>query len=190
MDVVIGQLVVVASFTPMRSCEYSDVGSGRLSTVVRTADVRFWKNGETLTTTDQDRLRNAYTVTIMFRRQKNGDKGVTVTQHQNNNSGHSDICPVQAMADLATRVRNYERQGQTNLRINSITTTDSDEIDHIPSKTILNQLRAATTLAGEERLGLRADCIGTHSIRSGVAMAMHLAGVPSETIQLVGRWRS
>ena len=93
------------------------------------------------------------------------------------------------MADLATRVRNYERQGQTNLRIKSITTTDSEEIYHIPSKTILNQVRAATTLAGEERLGLRADCIGTHSIRSGAAMAMHLAGIPSEMIQLVGRWR-
>ena len=58
------------------------------------------------------------------------------------------------------------------------------------SKTILKQLRDATKSAGEERLGLRAECIGTHSIRSGAAMAMYLAGVPSETIQLVGRWRS
>ncbi len=32
--------------------------------------------------------------------------------------------------------------------------------------------------------------IWTHSIRSGEAMAMFLAGVPAETIQLVGRWRS
>ena len=36
MDVAIGQLVVVAFFFAMQSCEYSDVGSGKLSTVVRT----------------------------------------------------------------------------------------------------------------------------------------------------------
>ena len=113
MDVAIGQLVVVAFFFAMRSCEYCDVGSGRLSTVVRTDDVRFRKNGETLTTTDRDRLRDADTVTITFRRQKNGYKGATVTQHRKDNSGQSDICPVQAMADLATRVRNYERRGRT-----------------------------------------------------------------------------
>jgi hypothetical protein len=32
--------------------------------------------------------------------------------------------------------------------------------------------------------------IGTHSIRSGAAMAMYLAGVPVFTIMLIGRWSS
>mmetsp|Transcript_28009 Transcript_28009/g.50719 ORF Transcript_28009/g.50719 Transcript_28009/m.50719 type:complete len:105 (-) Transcript_28009:359-673(-) len=32
--------------------------------------------------------------------------------------------------------------------------------------------------------------MGTHSIRSGAAMAMHLANVPVYTIMLVGRWSS
>ena len=136
MEVAIGQLVLVVAFSfAMRSCEYSDVGSGRLSSMVITDDVRFWKNGETLTTTDRDRLRDADTVTITVKRQKNGGKGVTVTQHRNENLGQSDICPVRAMADLATRVRNYEeRRGRTNLIFNSITTTDSDEIYHIPPR--------------------------------------------------------
>ena len=183
MEVMIGQLVVIAYFFAMRSCEYSDVGSRRLSSVVRMDDVRFRKNGEALTTTDQERLRDADTVTITFRRQTNGDKGATVTQHQNDSPGQSDIHPVWSLADLATRVR----KGRTKLRINSIATTDLEEIHRIPSKMILNQLRAATTLAGEERLRLHADCISPHSIRSGAARAMHLAGVLSETIQLVGR---
>ena len=122
----------------MRSCEFYDMGSGRLSTVVRSDDVRFWNHGETLTTTDRDRLRNPDTVTITFRRQMNGDKGAMVTQHRNDNWGQLDICPVQAMADLATRVRNYERRGRTNLTINSIATTNPDESHHIPSTTILN----------------------------------------------------
>ena len=51
-------------------------------------------------------------------------------------------------------------------------------------------LRAATIQFGEARLGFSASRIGTHSVRAGAAMAMFFAGVPVETIQLIGRWRS
>ena len=189
-DIAIGQLVVVAFFFAMRSCEYSDVGSRRTTSVIRVDDVRFRQKGQDLQTTDRGQLENADTVTITFRRQKNGDKGATVTQHRNDRQGQTDICPVRALADLTTRVRSYDCHSRTNPKINAVRTQDSDEPQHISSKAILRQLRMATTLAGEERLGLRASSIGTHSIRSGAAMAMHLAGVPSETIQMVGRWRS
>jgi hypothetical protein len=80
--------------------------------------------------------------------------------------------------------------GTNSFRGGDALTTGSDELQHVSSKTILKQLRDATKLAGEQQLGLRADCIGTYPIRSGAAMAMYLAGVPSESIQLVGRWRS
>jgi hypothetical protein len=39
-------------------------------------------------------------------------------------------------------------------------------------------------------LGFPVDSIGTHLKRAGAAMAMFLAGVPCETIQLIGRWSS
>ena len=52
------------------------------------------------------------------------------------------------------------------------------------------QLRNAAAAVGEKRLGFTVDRIGTHLIRTGVEMAMFLAGVPCETIQLIGRWRS
>jgi hypothetical protein len=190
LDVAIGQFVVTAFFFAMRSCEYSDVGGGRLTSVIRVDDVRFRRHGETLPSAEQTQSQDADAVTVTFRKQKNGDKGATLTQHRNENPNQSDICPVRTLAELTARVRGYERPGRTNLRINAIVTADSDELQHVSSKSILKQLRDATKLAGEERLGLRADCIGTHSIRSGAAMAMYLAGVPSETIQLVGRWRS
>ncbi|KAI2494811.1 hypothetical protein MHU86_19706 [Fragilaria crotonensis] len=125
-----------------------------------------------------------------FTIEENGDKGAKVTQHRNNNPGQADICPVRTLAELIHRIRGYERLGRTNPKINAFVSTTSNELEHVSSKTILEQLRAATILSGEERLGLQADRIGTHSIRSGAAMAMHLAGVPSETIQMVGRWRS
>ena len=57
-------------------------------------------------------------------------------------------------------------------------------------KEVLKQLRDSAAAVGERSLGFPVDFKGTHSIRVGAAMAMFLAGVPCETIQLIGRWRS
>ena len=43
---------------------------------------------------------------------------------------------------------------------------------------------------GRDHLGYGELEIGTHSFRSGAAMAMYLAGVPVFTIMLIGRWSS
>jgi hypothetical protein len=42
----------------------------------------------------------------------------------------------------------------------------------------------------EIQLGFQANEIGTHSIRSGGAMAMKLSGAEDSTIRLIGRWKS
>ncbi|KAI2512348.1 hypothetical protein MHU86_2010 [Fragilaria crotonensis] len=189
--VAVGQLVVTAFFFAMRSCKYSDVGSGRLtSSVVGVDNIRFRRRGEVLPALSHKKTRDANTVTITLRRQKKGDKGAKLTQHRNDNPDQADICPVRAFANLFHRVKGNERTGRTSLKINALVTLDSDEPKHASSKTILGQLRITTTLTDEERLGLRSDRIGTHLISSGTAMAMHLAGVPSETIWMVGRRRS
>ncbi|KAI2497933.1 hypothetical protein MHU86_16539 [Fragilaria crotonensis] len=149
LDVAVGQLVVTAFFFAMRSCEYSDVGGGRRTSVVRVDDVRFRKQDETLTTFSYEQTRNADAVTITYRQQKNGDKGAKVTQHRNNNPGQADICPVRTLAELIHRIRGYERLGRTNPKINAFVSTTSNELEHVSSKTILEQLRAATILSGE-----------------------------------------
>jgi hypothetical protein len=58
------------------------------------------------------------------------------------------------------------------------------------SKMILNCLRAVVHHVGEDNLGLKVSEMGTHSIRSGAAMAMYLADVPVFTIMLIGCWSS
>ena len=47
-----------------------------------------------------------------------------------------------------------------------------DRIEHITSAEMMNDLRAAVVLIGEEVIGIKAEEVGTHSIRSGAAMAM------------------
>ena len=51
-------------------------------------------------------------------------------------------------------------------------------------------LRAAVLVIGEAKLGFKAGEVGTHSLRSGAAMAMHLAEIPVYTIMIMGRWSS
>jgi hypothetical protein len=190
-DEAIGQLVVMAFFFAMRSCEYSDAGRGRITTVVTIDDVRFCKDGETTPTFNQELMRLADTISIMFRKQKNRDNRTTITQHRNDRPGQADICPVRTLADLVSRIQGYGRHpGIANLEINAWADAADDETRYLSSSAVLEQLRTATRAIGKRRLGFKAEDIGTHSIRSGAAMAMYLAGVKVETIQMIGRWRS
>ena len=156
--------------------------------------MRFWVHGEQLRTDDHDQLRGADSVSVTFRRQKNRDNEVVVTQHRNDNLGDDVMCPVKALAYLVFRVRGYVTTGRTrttDIGINSfVSDKNGARLEQISSKDVLRQLRSAATAVGEGRLGFSAESIGTHSIHSGAAMAMYLAGVPCKTIQLVGRWRS
>ena len=58
------------------------------------------------------------------------------------------------------------------------------------AKEISNALRDGVTAFGSDRLRIKPNEIGTHSIRSGAAMAMYLGGVPVFAIQIIGRWSS
>ena len=104
------------------------------------------------------------------------------------------MCPVRALAALVIRIRGYASvriHWTKNVGINALASEhDVNGLEGISSKEVLRQLRDAAAAVGERRLGFPVDRIGTHSIRAGAAMAMFLAGVPCETIQLIGRWRS
>ena len=80
-DTAVGQLVVVAFFFAMQSCEYSDVEAQRRTTVVQVRDVTFWKGSEQVGLHQTDEIRNAGAVSVTFRKQKNRDDGTTITQH-------------------------------------------------------------------------------------------------------------
>jgi hypothetical protein len=51
-------------------------------------------------------------------------------------------------------------------------------------------LKDSVRAIGEDVLNIKADEVGTHSLRSGAAMAMFLGGLPVYLIMLMGRWSS
>jgi hypothetical protein len=63
-------------------------------------------------------------------------------------------------------------------------------ISHITQKQVNDALRDGVKAYGESKLQILVSEVGTHSLRSGSAMAMYLGGIPVYTIQLIGRWKS
>ncbi len=63
-------------------------------------------------------------------------------------------------------------------------------IKHVTSNHVIDALRDAVGAIGKARLRFKKEDIGTHSIRSGAAMAMYLRECPIFMIMLIGRWSS
>ena len=177
----------------MRSCEYSTNTRGpRKTKTVRLEDVVFRRSNRIVSHNDVGGIRNAETVSIIFRTQKNGDRDVIVTHHR---SGSAMMCPVAILALLVIRLRSYRDSSGSPLAGSTTINAFAEEgtsgrLTFITPYQVAHHLRAAAFLYGPDRLGFPVSRLGTHSLRSGAAMAMYLANVPVETIKLIGRWRS
>jgi len=184
----ISQLTILAFFFAMRSCEYVKVPQQekRRTEILRLRNLRFFKNGRLIDHNDPS-LEYADCLNVTFEMQKKDEKNDTTTQMA---SGDITLCPVRAAAAIVRRIRSYP--GSTNdTPISAIWRCDC--IDHITSKQIANALRDAVSAIlaiGEDFLHIAPTEIGTHSIRSGAAMAMFLGGCPVFLIMMIGRWSS
>jgi hypothetical protein len=68
--------------------------------------------------------------------------------------------------------------------------TSGIRLGYLTGDQVRARLRLAAGHIGANRLGFDPSKIGTHSVRSGSAMAMYLAGVPAFTIMLISHWSS
>ena len=64
------------------------------------------------------------------------------------------------------------------------------KIVQITQKMVKEALRDGVKAYSESKLRILASEVGTHSPRSGAAMAMYLGGLLVYAIQLIGRWSS
>ena len=96
--------------------------------------------------------------------------------------------PIKAWAAVVRWIRSYHGMSP-DTPVNTVC-LKSGKIIAITSKMLLDCIRAAVSFLGEAKLGYSQGNVGTHSIRSGAAMAMYLAGVPVFMIMLIGCWSS
>ena len=170
----------------MRSCEYLRTNipdEKRRTKTLQLRDLRFYKKGRLIHHSNAN-LALSDTITITFEFQKSDERHESVTMHR---SGDPVLCPVRAWASVARRVLSYPGTDETST-VNTILLNDT--ISTISSSTVRTKLRSAVDDIGVDKLGFTGKDIGTHSIRSGAAMAMYLAEVPTFSIMMIGRWSS
>ena len=180
----IADLCSGAFFFAMRSCEYLSVsGPPRKTKRLRLRNIRFFHKKKKLLHTSPY-LHKSDFISITFEDQKNDMRNETVTMHS---SSHRSMCPVKCWARVVRRVLSTPKSTNDSF-VNTFTFNGRKAF--VTSTEAVKALRAAAICFGEKRLGFPASDIGTHSLRSGAAMAMYLDEVPVYTIMLLGRWSS
>ncbi len=151
--------------------------------ILRLRNIRFFWDGKLINHND-DELEFSDCILLTFKKQKKDRKMDTITQMA---SGDVKLCPVHSAAAIVWRIRGYP--GTTSDTPIS-TIMINGWMTHVTSKNIINPLQDAVVAIGEHWLSINRDEIGTHSIRSGAAMAMSLGECAIFTIMLIGRWSS
>ena len=185
-DMAVAYLLLGAVFFALRSCEYSKTprSEDQRTKTLEVGRITFRLNSEILSHADP-RLQDAHTVTLEFVDQKNGHRYDKVTQWRTTDR---ILCPVRTWCWTVRRLRSYPD------------TTDSTTVDtirgadgrthRITQANLTTAIKAAVGVLGPALLGFSKKQCGTHSVRSSGAMWMHLAGVPSYSIMMIGRWSS
>ena len=181
----LGQLGGSAFFFAKRSCEYLKVPQSekRRTDILRLRNIIFFRSGRLLNHLDP-KLECADCVSKTVEWQKKDERMDTVTQMA---SGEKTLCPVRLDPDLVRRIRKYPGSSD-DTPMSAV--WRNDRIEHVTLSEMAEALRAAVGAIGEELLGILMEEVGTHSVRSGAAMAMYLGECPLYTIMMIGRWSS
>ena len=181
----LSNLAIAAFFHAMRSCEYLVVPGDRRTSPLLLQDVSFY-SASVLLLHDSPQIAQADAVTIRFRWQKTDVRQATITMYRTDDP---ILCPIRAWAAIIRHVRHLPGASDSTL-VCAASRAPSGSFQLLTGSDMVTLIRAAVADLGHTSLGFTPADVGTHSIRSGAAMAMHLAGVAVYTIMLIGRWRS
>jgi hypothetical protein len=181
----VGKLAVDTNFWAMWLCEYSKVTKTEQQQTKQLClqNITFINGGNNLDHLSPE-LSLADYVSITFERQKNDRKSDTMTQWR---VPDPVMCPVKLWTSIITWIFSYKG---TNKDSPVSLAQHRNKIIIITSEMISNLLRDVVITIGKPKLGIQCSEAGTHSIQSGDAMTMYLAGIPIFSIMPIGRWLS
>ena len=182
------QLIIVALFFAMRSCEYVKTPNSvhTKTKQIQLNDIKFYdKRRKIVNQRSPDLKQRAHLVAITFRSQKNKEKSEMVTHVKSGN----DICSVDTLVDLVQRIWSY-RGTTKESHIDKFYCAALGKVGHITSAFVTDELKNAVITIGGNSLGISTNEVGTHSIRTSFAMLMHLNNANDSTIMIKGRWKS
>lgn len=191
-DAVTGDWALIAFYYLLRIGEYTVKGKRndtKQTVNFRMKDVTFFKKDEhgrlrQVARDDIDGILKADAATLKLENQKNGWKGVCISQHSN---GLGLFDPVEGLGRRYAHIRRFTHDEDTYLSAYF----DEDGIRHdLQDKDIRSALKtAAGALNYPTQRNIPISKIDTHSLRIGGANALALAGYSKQQIQKMGRWR-
>ena len=122
-------------------------------------------------------------IVLTLNNQKDAIRGDTVSHFR---SECPTACPVRAGVNIF--LRQHEHGCDPTATVGNYSTPQG--LRSVSVSIIITVLRVECKLTGAARLGFAPEDVGTHSLRSGGAMAMHIADFPDRTLVTIGRWRS
>ena len=185
LDKAISLLCTGAMFFCMRSCEYSKVPSpeDRKTKLLCVRNIRFFHN-QKLLDHQADKMEQATLISITFEDQKNRERNQTINLHR---SKDPLLCPVRAWSATIRRIWSYKGSSRDS-PVNSFMIKGKNY--RITNNNITKALRSAVDQMTNFDLGFDSKEVGTHSIRSGGAMALCLAKTDVYMVMIIGRWKS
>jgi hypothetical protein len=181
--IVTAHLIVLAFFFLLRVGEYTHSREKRRTIPLRKKDIRLWRAGTILPNNSHlDVLISADSVTICLENQKNGHKNA-VLHHTSSND--TSVDPVKSAAILIHAIRNLPDTTPIGSFVH-----DLARLQRITADEIRGAIQIGAIQSHLAAHGYSMSRIGSHSIRSGGAMHLKLAGYDNDIIQKLGRWSS
>lgn len=184
-DRVTSYLVVLAYFYLLRVGEYTPEDNrtrDKQTIPLRKCDVQILRNGRPLDrNAPLETLLSGDGVTICLENQKNGIKDQSLFHDA---SGRARMCPKDAMAYLLNEVRGLPDDTPLGSFISG------GKVMRVRSADVRGMVRLAAVEDGLDKRGYDLQRIGSHSLRSGGAVRLKIAGADDALIMKLGRWSS
>jgi hypothetical protein len=179
----VGALVVVGFYYLLRVGEYTPKSRDRLTVPLRKKDILLWHRKKLIPLDSPlELLRRADAATICVANSKNGHKDQTV-HHTKTDRAEAD--PVVAMVHLVYAMRHMGPDTPIGTY-----RTRNNQTAQVQATAIRTAIRVGALGDGLASAGYDLNQLGSHSLRSGGAMALHMAGCNADTIKITGRWSS
>jgi integrase len=174
---------VLAFFFLLRVGEYTPSKTPRRTIPLRKKDVRLWRNNQLIShDAPLAELLAADAVTLCLENQKNGNKNAVL---HHTSSGDSLFCPVTSAARLIHALRTSGVDAPLGSFVN-----EQGRMQSVSAADIRAAIRLGAVGDNLEASGYDLRRIGSHSLRSGGAMRLKLAGYDDDIIKKLGRWTS
>ena len=186
----VGDLTLIAFYYLLRVGEYTCKGSRNYTKETvqfKVEDVTFFRHRDGRLqqlphSASNEEIMTAHLATLKLDNQKNGWKGVCINQEHN---GDVLTCPVRALGRRYIHIRDHTPDPTAFL---STYFTGNGRCD-VSDRNISTALKMAAQVLAYPSRGFPIDRIDTHSLRSGGANALSLAGYTDRQIQKMGRWK-